>query len=120
MKKVLIICSLFIGVLFTSCDDENRCLSSDIAGTYTGTKECDEMDPINVTFSIEVGDSDIQIIVDGITATIDDCDIYGSNVVQGSGREIDGDIDGNMVSFVETVKVNGHTDFRCVWRGFKD
>ena len=120
MKNVLVVFLLTLGTLFISCDDENRCTSINAAGTYTGTMECDEMDPVNITFIVEAGDSDIQIIVDGISTTIDDCDIFGSNVVQGTGREIDGDIDGNMVSFVETVKVNGQTDFRCVWRGFKD
>jgi hypothetical protein len=117
---VLIISILSIGILFISCKKDKPCLASDAAGTYTGTKECDDMDAVPVTFQVNAGDSDIQIIIDGVTTVIEDCDIFGSSIVQGTGREIDGDIDGNEISFVETNKVNGQVDFRCVWKGVRN
>lgn len=117
---VLIISILSIGILFISCEKDDPCLALDVTGTYTGTIECDEMDAVAVTFQVTAGNSDIQIIVAGVTAVIDDCDIYGSSIIQSTGREIDGDIDGNEISFVETNKVNGLVDFRCVWKGVKN
>lgn len=136
MKTVLIISILSFGVLFTSCEKDNNsilsfgilstsfekdnyCFAPYVEGTYTGTKECDESNPVNVTFKVFAGDNDNQIIVDGITTFIDDCDIYGSTIVSGTGREIDGDIDGNNISFLETIKVNGKVEDRCIWKSVK-
>jgi len=102
-----------------SCQEDENCLSMNVAGTYEGSKECDEMDEETIAFDVTAGNSDIQIIVDGITTQIDDCDIFGSTVINGNGREIDGDIDGNKISFIETHIVNGDVDFRCVWEGTK-
>ena len=87
MRKVLIFSILNIGLLFTSCEKEEACLAPDIAGIYTGTKECDEMVPVSVTFQVTPGDSDIHLIIDGIATSIDECDIYGSTIVQGAGRD---------------------------------
>lgn len=120
MKKILIISILGIGVFFTACDKEDECVQSDALGTYTGTKECDDTTAVNIVFEVTAGVSDIQIIIDGVPTIIEDCDIFGSDIVQGTGREIDGDIDGNIISFVETIKVNGQVDFRCVWEGLKN
>ena len=120
MKKVLIISILSMGFIFTSCDKDEACIASDSIGTYMGTMECDEMDPVQVVFQVTSGDSDIQFIVDGVTTVIDHCDIFGSSVLQGTGREIDGDIDGRKISFLETIKVNGQDDVRCVWKGVKN
>ena len=122
MKKLLVfvISIMNFGILFTSCDKDDPCLASDVTGTYTGTKECDEMNPVFATFQVTAGNSDIQIIIDGVTTTIDECDIYGSSIIQGSGREIDGDIDGDEISFIETIRVNGQVDDRCIWKGVKN
>ncbi len=120
MKQVLIIGILTIGVFFTACEKDDHCLSPDVTGTYAGTKECEERNPVDVTFQVAAGDSDNQIIIDGIITFIEDCDIYGSTFVQGTGREIDGDIDGTRIHFVETIKVNGKVEDRCLWIGDKN
>lgn len=119
MKKVLILGALAIGSLFFSCDREDIYMSTNVMGTYTGTKECEDATPVNVTFEVLAGDSDIHIIVDGITTTIDDSDIFGSSVFQGTGREIDGDFEGRRIFFIETLKVNGQVSDRCVWKAEK-
>jgi len=121
MKKLVVISIISFGIIFTACKKDDECLNPDvITGTYTGTKECDDTTPVSITFQAMKGASDNQIIVDSVTVVIDDCNIFGSTVVQGTGREIDGDIDGNKISFVETIKVNGQADFRCVWEGIKN
>ena len=120
MKKVLIIGILALGFFFNACEEDDQCLSSDVTGTYAGTKECEERSPVNVTFQVGTGDSDNQIIVDGIGTFIDECDIFGSTIVQGTGREIDGDIDGKRIHFVETIKVNDNVVDRCLWIGDKN
>jgi len=81
--------TLSIALCIVSCKKDENCLSTDAVGTYTGTKECDGMDAVNVSFEVTVGNSDAQIIIDGITTSIIDCELIGSSVVQGTGREID-------------------------------
>jgi hypothetical protein len=119
MKKLLIIGILSMGIFATSCDKDDECIAGVAVGTYVGTKECDERNPENVSFQVVVGSSDINLIIDGISVMVDECDIFGSTVVQGNGREIDGDIDGDKIHFVETIRVNGEVDYRCLWEGVK-
>jgi len=119
MKNIIILSLTVMIILFSSCKDDEPCTALDYVGTYVGTKECDEMDKEPVTFEVVNGGSDLLLIIDGITTTIDECDIYGTNLVQGEGREIDGDLDGNRISFIETIKSNNLDDVRCVWDGTK-
>ena len=115
MKQVLMIGILAIGILFIACEKEDYCIATDVTGTYEGSKECEERNPVNVTFLVEAGNSDNQIIIDGISTFIDECDIEGSSIIQGTGREIDGDIDGRRIHFVETIKLDGKKTDRCLW-----
>jgi hypothetical protein len=120
MKKLLMITILGIGIFSSSCEKDDECFAPTVSGTYIGTKECDDKAPENVTFQVAIGASDIQLIIDDIPTVIEDCDIFGSTVIQGYGREIDGDIDGNEIHFIETIKVNGSVAFRCLWKGVKN
>jgi len=120
MNKIILLLALpFMLFAFSSCSDDDECVATDSVGTYTGTKECDELDEEAVTFEVVNGGSDNLLIIDGVTVTIDECDIFGSSIVQGEGREFDGDIDGDEIHFVETIKSNSQDDVRCVWKGTK-
>jgi hypothetical protein len=119
MKNLLLFSLLTLLFILTSCNDNENCITLDIAGVYEGTKECDEMNLETIMFDVIEGNNDIQLIIDGVTTIIDECDIFGSTITNGTGREIDGDIDGTKVSFIETIKVNDEVEIRCFWEGFK-
>ncbi len=125
MKRVFYFLALSTLFMFAAgCGDDDdggpTCAQSEFIGTYTGTDNCTGTGGTpSTSVVITAGANDNEIIVNGMTATIDGCNFSWGSTTLGTGITGSGGINGNELSYRVKSETIGTTVFECNFTGTK-